>query len=95
MNFYRMRTLAGEIGVTQIDFNEDSGFIDFTLNADLEVREMLLDNLESIYKKDLKVTSSGIRVMALAKARTEVALAQAVNALKRMNEALPPFIKFL
>jgi hypothetical protein len=33
--------------------------------------------------------------MALAKARTEVALAQAVNALKRMNEALPPFIKFL
>ena len=48
-------------GVTRIEFCEDSGLINFTLDADLEVREMLLDNLDSIYKQDLKVTDSGIR----------------------------------
>ena len=56
---------------------------------------MLLDNLDSIYKQDLKVTDSGIRVMALAKTSSQVTVAQAVNALKRIHEALPPFIKFL
>lgn len=95
MNFHRMRALAGELGVTRIEFCEDSGFINFTLDADLEVREMLLDNLDSIYKQDLKVTDSGIRVMALANTSSQVTVAQAVNALKRIHEALPPFIKFL
>ena len=56
---------------------------------------MLVDNLDDIYRKDLTVVDEGIRMVSLAGAGPEVTLAQAVNALRRINAALPSFIKFL
>ena len=50
---------------------------------------MLVENVDAIYKKDLRVTDTGIRVTCLAGAGMEVFVAQAVNALRRINEALP------
>jgi hypothetical protein len=41
------------------------------------------------------VTPGGIRVVALAGASIDVTLAQAVNALRRISDSLPSFIKFL
>jgi hypothetical protein len=41
------------------------------------------------------LTEKGIRVITLKGAQREVALAEAVNALRRINESLPSFIKFL
>ena len=90
-----MRVLAGELGVTRITMDSDSGTVLFEVDADLEVKEMLVDNLDDIYRKDLTVVDEGIRMVSLAGAGPEVTLAQAVNALRRINEALPSFIKFL
>ena len=95
INFHRMRVLAGELGVTRVTMDSDSGTVLFEVDADVEVREMLVDNLDDIYRKDLTVVDEGIRMVSLAGAGPEVTLAQAVNALRRVNEALPSFIKFL
>jgi transcription-repair coupling factor (superfamily II helicase) len=95
INFHRMRVLAGELGVTRVSMDSDSGVVLFTVDADVEVKEMLVDNLDDIYRKDLTVVDEGIRMVSLAGAGVEVTLAQAVNALRRVNEALPSFIKFL
>jgi transcription-repair coupling factor len=95
INFHRMRTLAGELGVFQINFDVDSGLIDFAMDASLEVKELLVDNLDDVYKSDLSVTSTGLRVLALAKVAPEVSVAQSVNALRRILDALPSFVKFL
>ena len=95
INFHRMRVLAGELGVTRVSMDSDSGTVLFEVDADVEVKEMLVDNLDDIYRKDLTVVDEGIRMVSLAGAGPEVTLAQAVNALRRVNEALPSFIKFL
>ena len=95
INFHRMRVLAGELGVTRVSMDSDSGTVLFEVDADVEVKEMLVDNLDDIYRKDLTVVDEGIRMVSLAGAGPEVTLAQAANALRRVNEALPSFIKFL
>ena len=95
INFHRMRTLAGELGVFKIEFYVDSGLIEFAMNASLEVKEMLVDNLDDVYKRDLSVTSTGLEVLALANVGPEVSMTQAVNALRRISDALPSFIKFM
>jgi hypothetical protein len=51
-----MRTLAGELGVTRVKIDEASGTVDFDVNAETEVKEMLVDNLDEMYRKDLTVT---------------------------------------
>jgi hypothetical protein len=65
------------------------------MDASLEVKELLVDNLDDVYKSDLSVTSTGLRVLALAKVAPEVSVAQSVNALRRILDALPSFVKFL
>ena len=95
INFHRMRTLAGELGVFKIEFHVDSGLIEFAMNASLEVKEMLVENLDDVYKRDLSVTSTGLKVLALANVGPEVSMTQAVNALRRISDALPSFIKFM
>lgn len=95
INFHRMRVLAGELGVTEVTMDSESGTVLFKVDADVEVKEMLVDNLDDLYRKDLTVVEEGIRMVSLAGAGPEVTLAQAVNALRRVNEALPSFIKFL
>lgn len=95
VNFHRLRTLAGELGVTRMKIDEEAGVVDLDVNAEQEVIEMLVDNLDEMYRKDLKVTETGVRVAALAGASKDVALAQAVNALRRISDSLPSFIKFL
>ena len=95
VNYFRMRALASEVGVTRVSVDLEMGVVDFDVDADVEVREMLVENVDAIYKKDLRVTDTGIRVTCLAGAGMEVFVAQAVNALRRINEALPSFIKFL
>ena len=81
--------------IFQINFDVDSGLIDFAMDASLEVKELLVDNLDDVYKSDLSVTSTGLRVLALAKVAPEVSVAQSVNALRRILDALPSFVKFL
>lgn len=95
VNYHRLRTLAGELGVTRIKMDEEAGVVDFEVDAEEEVKEMLVDNLDEMYRKDLTVTEQGIRVVALAGASRDVTLAQAVNALRRITDSLPSFIKFL
>jgi len=95
LNFHRMRVLAGELGVTEITMDRELGTVLFAVNADVEVKEMLVDNLDELYKKDLTVVKEGLQMVSLANAGPEVTLVQAVNALRRVNEALPSFIKFL
>ena len=74
--------------------DSDSGTVLFEVDADVEVREMLVDNLDDIYRKDLTVVDEGMpHGLARRGAGPEVTLAQAVN-LRRVNEALPSFIKF-
>jgi hypothetical protein len=94
-NYHRLRALAGELGVKDITISEQTGVIDFTMDADLEVKEMLIDNLDRAQRNDIKVTQIGIRYVGLAGVQMDVALAQAVNALKRISENLPSFTKFL
>ena len=95
VNFHRMRTLSGELGVSRVKIDEEAGVVDFDVDAEQEVKEMLVDNLDEMYRKDLTVTENGIRVVALAGASKDVTLAQAVNALRRITDSLPSFIKFL
>ena len=95
VNFHRMRCLAGELGITRVKIDEDMGVVDFEVDATTEVREMLVDNVDELYRKDLQVTETGLRVLVLAGAKREVVLTQATNALKRISDALPSFIKFL
>ena len=95
VNYHRLRTLAGELGVTRVKMDEETGVVDFEVDAEEEVKEMLVDNLDEMYRKDLTVTEQGIRVVTLAGASSDVTLAQAVNALRRITDSLPSFIKFL
>jgi len=98
VNYYRMRALAGELGVTRVSFDREAGGVRFEINAEKEVREMLVDNLDEMYRKDLETTDEhggGIFVKTLAGAGMNVTVAQAVTALRRINDALPSFIKFL
>ena len=87
--------IRDRLGVFKIEFHVDSGLIEFAMNASLEVKEMLVENLDDVYKRDLSVTSTGLKVLALANVGPEVSMTQAVNALRRISDALPSFIKFM
>ena len=93
--YHRMRVLAGEIGVTRITMDCEAGVVLFEVNANIEVKEMLVDNLDAMYKRDLSVVDQGIRLVSLAGASQEVLLSHALSALRRINDALPSFIRFL
>jgi len=51
ISFHRMRVLGAEIGVTKVTLDEEAGFVDFEVDADMEVNEMLLDNLDDLHRK--------------------------------------------
>lgn len=94
-NFFRLRALAGELGVTHIVLDARAGVLDFVVNADLEVIEMLVENLDEVYRKDFKVTKTGFRCVSLGGAPKDVAVAQAICTLRRVAESLPSFLKYL
>ena len=56
------RGVASEVGVTRVSVDLEMGVVDFDVDADLRgAAKMLVENVDAIYKKDLRVTDTGIK----------------------------------
>ena len=87
--------LPSELGVTRVTMDSDSGTVLFEVDADVEVREMLVDNLDDIYRKDLTVVDEGIRMVSLAGAWAEVRRSRKPSTRCAESTSAASFIKFL
>jgi transcription-repair coupling factor (superfamily II helicase) len=89
-----MRILAGSLGIQGIVLdNPSEPIIDFTTDASIMVKELLVEGISTHY--DIEVTNTGLRLPIMTEMSIHSKVNYAVKVLRGITRSIPSFVKYL